>query len=98
MVIGKIGDHGVPVCVITKLEQEQKTEPELVQIPLLLALDRKRNFFSHKIRNKIEKYYCTALYTVFDTFALIFVPLQERIRSLPSGLPYTLYPPPLLHP
>jgi hypothetical protein len=40
MVIGKIGEHGVPVSVITKLEQEQKTEPELVQILLLLAMDR----------------------------------------------------------
>jgi hypothetical protein len=40
MAIGKIGEHGVPVCVITKLEQEQKTEPELVQIRLLLAMDR----------------------------------------------------------
>jgi hypothetical protein len=40
MVTGRIGARGVPVCVNTKLEQEQKTEPELVQIPLLLALDR----------------------------------------------------------
>jgi hypothetical protein len=39
-VTGKIGARGVPVCVITKLEQEQKTEPELAQIPLLLAMDR----------------------------------------------------------
>jgi hypothetical protein len=40
MVTGKIGARGVPVCVTTKLEQESKTEPELAQIRLLLAMDR----------------------------------------------------------
>ena len=44
MEVGQIGETGVHVSVITALEQEHGTDPDLVPIQLLTVLDSKHAF------------------------------------------------------